>query len=191
MVFIFNGTLDNCQEKFRNATNNLILFPMQDKIYFMKDHLTVKQKKVACLIQKDIAVMRFPFNELDNLSGLTNKDVLDTTKQLFKKGFIRKYGAILRHQKAGYEKNALVVWSVPAEQTENAGNMFASFPFISHCYERKPAFREKYNIFTMLHSKDEIILSLVKDMVTATDIYDYLILESIQEYKKTSPEYFK
>ena len=164
---------------------------MQDKIYFMKDHLTVKQKKVACLIQKDIAVMRFPFNELDNLSGLTNKDVLDTTKQLFKKGFIRKYGAILRHQKVGYEKNALVVWSVPAEQTENAGNMFASFPFISHCYERKPAFREKYNIFTMLHSKDEIILSLVKDMVTATDIYDYLILESIQEYKKTSPEYFK
>ena len=80
---------------------------------------------------------------------------------------------------------------MPAEQTENAGNMFASFPFISHCYERKPAFREKYNIFTMLHSKDEIILSLVKDMVTATDIYDYLILESILEYKKTSPEYFK
>jgi len=164
---------------------------MQDKIYFMKDHLTVKQKKVACVIQKDIAVMRFPFNELGNLCGLTNKDVLDTTKQLFKKGFIRRYGAILRHQKAGYEKNALVVWSVPAEQTEKTGNMFASFPFISHCYERKPAFREKYNIFTMLHSKDEIILSLVKDMVTATNIHDYLILESIQEYKKTSPEYFK
>jgi siroheme decarboxylase len=169
----------------------LILFSMQDKICFMKDYLTVKQKKVACVIQKDIAVMRFPFNELSNLCGLTNEDVLDTTKQLLKKGFIRKYGAILRHQKAGYEKNALVVWSVPAEQTKKTGNMFASFPFISHCYERKPAFREKYNIFTMLHSKDEIILSLVKDMVTATDIHDYLILESIQEYKKTSPEYFK
>jgi hypothetical protein len=28
-------------------------------------------------------------------------------------------------------------------------------------------------------------------MVTATDIHDYLILESIQEYKKTSPEYFR
>jgi len=157
----------------------------------MKDSLTVKQKKVACVIQKDIAVMRFPFNELGNLCGLTNEEVLDTIKQLFKKGFIRKYGAILRHQKAGYEKNALVVWSVPAEQTEKTGNMFASFPFISHCYERKPAFREKYNIFTMLHSKDEIILSLVKDMAAATNIHDYLILESIQEYKKTSPEYFK
>ena len=191
MVFIFNGTLDNCQEIFRNATNNLILFSMQDKIYFMKDHLTVKQKKVACVIQKDIAVMRFPFNELGNLYGLTNEDVLDTTKQLFKKGFIRKYGAILRHQKAGYKKNALVVWSVPADQIEKAGKIFASFLFVSHCYERNPAFRKKYNIFTMLHSKDENILSLIKNMATATDINDYIILESIQEYKKISPEYFR
>ena len=191
MVFIFNGTLDNCQEIFRNATNNLILFSMQDKIYFMKDHLTVKQKKVACVIQKDIAVMRFPFNELGNLYGLTNEDVLDTTKQLFKKGFIRKYGAILRHQKAGYKKNALVVWSVPADQIEKAGKIFASFLFVSHCYERNPAFIKKYNIFTMLHSKDENILSLIKNMATATDINDYIILESIQEYKKISPEYFR
>jgi DNA-binding Lrp family transcriptional regulator len=191
VVFIFNGTLDNCQEIFRNATNNLILFSMQDKIYLMKDHLTVKQKKVACVIQKDIAVMRFPFNELGNLYGLTNEDVLDTTKQLFKKGFIRKYGAILRHQKAGYEKNALVVWSVPADQIEKAGKIFASFLFVSHCYERNPAFRKKYNIFTMLHSKDENILSLIKNMATATDINDYIILESIQEYKKISPEYFR
>ena len=163
---------------------------MQDKIYFMKDHLTVKQKKVARMIQKDIAVIRFPFNELGHLCGLTNEDVLDTTKQLLKKGFIRKFGARLRHQKAGYGKNALVVWSVPAEQIEKAGKIFASFPFISHCYERKPAFREKYNIFTMLHSKDENLLSLIKDMAIATGINDYLILESIQEYKKTSPEYF-
>ena len=191
MVFIFNGTLDNCQEIFRNATNNLILFSMQDKIYFMKDHLTVKQKKVARAIQKDIAVIRFPFNELGNLYGLTNEDVLDTTKQLFKKGFIRKYGAILRHQKAGYEKNALVVWSVPADQIEKAGKIFASFLFVSHCYERNPAFIKKYNIFTMLHSKDENILSLIKNMATATDINDYIILESIQEYKKISPEYFR
>ena len=190
VVFIFNGTLDNCQEIFRNATNNLILFSMQDKIYFMKDHLTVKQKKVACVIQKDIAVMRFPFNELGNLCGLTNEDVLDTTKQLFKKGFIRKYGAILRHQKAGYEKNALVVWSVPADQIEKAGKIFASFLFVSHCYERNPAFRKKYNIFTMLHSKDKNILSMIKEMAIATGINDYIILESIQEYKKSSPEYF-
>jgi siroheme decarboxylase len=163
---------------------------MQDKIYFMKK-LTVKQKKVARVIQKDMAVVKFPFNEIGNLCGLTYVDVLDAIKQLFKKGLIRRYGAMLRHQKAGYEKNALVVWSVPAEQTEKTGNIFASFPFISHCYERKPAFGGKYNIFTMLHSKNENILSQIKDVAMATGINDYLLLESIREYKKTSPEYFE
>jgi hypothetical protein len=84
-----------------------------------------------------------------------------------------------------------VVWSAPAGQIQKAGEIFASFSFISHCYERKPAFKKKYNIFTMLHSNDENISSLINEAATATGIHDYLILESVQEYKKTSPEYFK
>ncbi|MGP8003296.1 MAG: Lrp/AsnC family transcriptional regulator [Smithella sp.] len=175
---------------FINLINNLILFSMQDKIYDMES-LTSKQKKVARLIQKDIPVMTFPFEETGKLCELTGVEVLDTINELLKKGFIRKFGAILRHQKAGYKKNALVVWSAPAGQIQKAGEIFASFSFISHCYERKPAFRKKYNIFTMLHSKDENISSLIHEAAAATGIHDYLILESVQEYKKTSPEYFK
>jgi DNA-binding Lrp family transcriptional regulator len=116
---------------------------------------------------------------------------VNISQAFLEKGIMRKFGAILRHQKAGYGKNALVVWSVPADQIEKAGKIFASFLFVSHCYERNPAFIKKYNIFTMLHSKDENILSLIKNMATATDINDYIILESIQEYKKISPEYFR
>ena len=155
------------------------------------ESLTSKQKKVARLIQKDIPVTAFPFEETGNLCGLTGAEVLDTIRQLVKKGFIRKFGAILRHQKAGYKKNALVVWAAPAGQIQKAGEIFASFSFISHCYERKPAFKKKYNIFTMLHSNDENISLLINEAATATGIHDYLILESVQEYKKTSPEYFK
>jgi DNA-binding Lrp family transcriptional regulator len=154
------------------------------------ENLSIKQKKVASLIQKDIAVHKFPFKETGNLCGLTEEKVLEITRQLLKKGLIRKFGAVLRHQKVGYKKNALVVWSVPDEQTEETGNIFSSFSFISHCYERKPAFMNKYNVFTMLHSVDENISSLINEMVNATKIKDYLILESAKEYKKTSPEYF-
>jgi len=42
----------------------------------------------------------------------------------------------------------------------------------------------------MLHSDGRSISSLIKDMVNATGIGDYLILKSLKEYKKTSPEYF-
>jgi DNA-binding Lrp family transcriptional regulator len=152
--------------------------------------LTVKQNEVARLIQEDIQVVSSPFAEIGNACGLSAGEVLDTTKELLKKGFVRKFCAILRHQKAGYKNNALVVWSVPADQVEKTGRMLSAYRSVSHCYERKPAFQEKYNIFTMLHSQDESISLLIKDMATAIGIHDYLILESIQEYKKKSPEYF-
>jgi DNA-binding Lrp family transcriptional regulator len=152
--------------------------------------LTVKQNEVARLIQEDIQIVSSPFAEIGNACSLTAREALDTTKELLKKGFIRKFCAILRHQKAGYKNNALVVWSVPADQVEKAGKMLSASRSVSHCYERKPAFQGKYNIFTMLHSQDESISLLIKDMTTAIGIHDYLILESIQEYKKKSPEYF-
>jgi len=167
----------------------LLLFFKQDKICYM-EKLNNKEKKVARFIQGDIPLVSSPFDEIGTCCGLTADEIVNISQSFLEKGIMRKFGAILRHQKAGYEKNALVVWSVPAEQTEKTGNMFASFPFISHCYERKPAFREKYNIFTMLHSQNENILSTIKDMAIDTGINDYLVLESIQEYKKTSPEYF-
>ena len=152
--------------------------------------LTVKQNKVARLIQHDIKVVSSPFAEIGNACGLTAGEVLGAARELLQKGFIRKFCAILRHQQAGYKNNAMVVWSVPADHLEKAGQMLSASRSISHCYERNPAFQGIYNIFTMLHSQDEKISSLVKDIATAVGINDYLILESIQEYKKKSPEYF-
>jgi len=154
------------------------------------EKLTEKQNKVARLIQEDINVVNCPFAKIGHTCGLTAGEVLDTTKELLNKGFIRKFCAILRHQQAGYKNNALVVWSVPQDQVEKAGQMLAVSRSVSHCYQRNPAFQGKYNIFTMLHSQDEKISSLVKEIATATGITNYLILESIQEYKKKSPEYF-
>ena len=155
------------------------------------EKLNNKEKKVARFIQDDIPLVSSPFDEIGTCCGLTADEIVNISQSFLEKGIMRKFGAILRHQKAGYGKNALVVWSVPADQIEKAGKIFASFLFVSHCYERNPAFIKKYNIFTMLHSKDENILSLIKNMATATDINDYIILESIQEYKKISPEYFR
>jgi DNA-binding Lrp family transcriptional regulator len=152
--------------------------------------LTAAEKKVARLIQRDIPVTGRPFGELAGIHGLNKEEFLDTILKLFREGFIRKFSAILRHQKAGYTRNALVIWSVPPNQTEKAGQALAAFDGVSHCYERKPAFQNKYNLFTMLHTKDEDVLSLIKKMSEASGITDYLMLESLQEYKKTSPEYF-
>lgn len=152
--------------------------------------LTSKIMKVASLLQGDIQLQSRPFQKIADYCNLTEKEILNTIKKLSRKGYMRKFGAVLRHNKIGYEKNALIIWSIPQDKIEKAGNIFASFPFISHCYERNPAFESKYNLFTMLHSKSEDMTSLINKMAASIDIHDFLIMESLREYKKTSPEYF-
>ena len=153
--------------------------------------LTVAEKKVARLIQIDIPLVSRPFRETGKACGLNEEEVLNITRRLRQEGYIRRFCAILRHQKAGYTRNALVLWSVPPEQMEKAGKILAAFSFISHCYERKPAFQNKYNLFSMLHTQNENIGSIINKMAESINSHDFLILESTQEYKKISPEYFK
>ncbi|PKN68555.1 MAG: Lrp/AsnC family transcriptional regulator [Deltaproteobacteria bacterium HGW-Deltaproteobacteria-10] len=154
------------------------------------EKLTAAEKKVARLIQRDIPLVKRPFQETGRACDLNEAEVLNITRHLQKEGYIRRFAAILRHQKAGYTRNALLVWSVPPDQIEEAGKVLAAFPFISHCYERKPAFQNKYNLFTMLHTQNENIELIIKQMAQSINSNDYAILESLQEYKKISPEYF-
>jgi siroheme decarboxylase len=149
------------------------------------------QKLIAArILQSDIPLTAKPFSEIADICGLQSNDLMSWIKELSQKGIIRKCGAVLRHQKAGYHKNALVMWAVPVDAIENAGRLFAALSFISHCYERKPAFQNKYNLFTMLHAQDDDISSLLNTMSQLINHKEFLILESLQEYKKTSPEYF-
>jgi DNA-binding Lrp family transcriptional regulator len=152
--------------------------------------LTIPEKNALQVLQKDLTIIDRPFTAIANASGLTTVQLIDLLKKLSAGGILRKFGAILRHQKAGYRKNALVVWSIPSETIEEAGQALASLAFISHCYERRPAFQNKYNLFTMLHAQSDDIASLVGRMCQQINCCDYLILDSLQEYKKTSPEYF-
>jgi len=148
------------------------------------------QTKLARLIQKDIDAVSRPFETIAQKLEIAESAVIQSIKKLSRDGLIRKFGAILRHNKAGYKTNALIVWSVAANQVENIGNFFSSLPFVSHCYERNPSFRNKYNLFTMIHSQAEDIDSLAQELSASSKINDFLILKSIEEYKKTSPEYF-
>ena len=153
--------------------------------------LNEAQQKVSRLIQHHLDASPYPFDAIARACGLTGAEVLATIQHLIEKKIIRRFGAILGHRKAGLTKNALVVWSVPTPLMEKTGKAFAAFPFVSHCYERKPAFQDKYNCFTMIHSSSDDVSFLARKISEATGISDYLILESVEEYKKTSPEYFK
>lgn len=149
-----------------------------------------KEIKAAGILQQDIPLVSRPFAQIAQICRMDHDALQNWIKSLCQTGIIRKFGAILRHQKAGYGQNALVTWAVPPDAMEQAGRLFAALPYISHCYERKPAFQDRYNLFTMLHAQDDQMISRIHSMAQLIACNDFLILESVQEYKKSSPEYF-
>jgi hypothetical protein len=67
----------------------------------------------------------------------------------------------------------------------------ASFPEVSHCYQR-PVYPDwPFSLFTMVHGHDVgQVESCVARMSAATGLTDYRVLYSSTEYKKRRVRYF-
>lgn len=152
--------------------------------------LTDEERIIGRLIQRDIAMTKRPYQEIAAQTGMTEQEVLNRIRQMRERGLIRKFGAVVRHREAGFTGNAMVVWAVPEDRCEQVGQVLSSFPEITHCYERSPAFEGKYNLFSMIHLRQQDIEEKIEAISAATGIQDYLILTSEEEFKKSSMEYF-
>ena len=141
-------------------------------------------------LQGDLPVERRPFRAVASRAGMSEETVLDTIGAMVQQGIIRKIGAILRHQRAGITRNAMVVWAVPVERTEETGTVFASCKEITHCYERCPPFQGRYNLFTMIHAGEGKLEGVIAKISEQAGISDYQVLLSEEEFKKSSMEYF-
>jgi DNA-binding Lrp family transcriptional regulator len=147
------------------------------------------EKKIVNLIQNDIPLAKSPFKSIGEQAELSEEKVLAIIGRLIERGIVRKFGAILRHQKAGFTRNAMIVWAAPQEKIDAAGRALASFREVTHCYERTPPFAEKYTLFSMVHCREGEQKVILKKLSVAAGIKDFKILTSEEEYKKISMEY--
>jgi DNA-binding Lrp family transcriptional regulator len=152
--------------------------------------MTDEERKICRLIQRDLDLTSRPYRDIAAQTGIAEQDVLSTIKSLLQRGLIRKFGAIVRHREAGFTGNAMIVWAVPEDRCEQVGQVLSSFPEITHCYQRSPAFEEKYNLFSMIHLRQQSIEKKIEAISAATGIQDYQVLMSEEEFKKSSMEYF-
>ena len=153
--------------------------------------LTDLEKKVIAAIQGDIPITEQPYLQIADSLSISEKDLLETLSGLCKKGMIRRFGATLRHQRSGFEANAMAAWQVDEDRIAEVGKKMASFNQVSHCYRRNPSTAWPYNLYTMIHAKDEASCrKIVRKMAEDTATETYTLLFSRRELKKTSMEYF-
>ena len=163
----------------------------------------VKQSPARILSSSDRARIRIACTDIPHTLtpfkdwGVSDEELRDDLAQKR----MRRFGAILRHQDAGFAHNAMVCFGLderreacpePAEGTrDERGIVLAQKPYISHCYER-PAFEGfPYTLYVMMHAQSAAELEQhIKEAAESIGNPDYAVLNSVRELKKTSFAFF-
>jgi siroheme decarboxylase len=158
----------------------------------MSEVLSDQEKQVIAAIQGDMAVVSQPYQGIADQLGMDEAQLLLVLRDLVRRGVIRRFGATLRHQKSGFQSNAMVAWRVDESRIDQVGKTMAGFRAVSHCYRRDPTDQWPYNLYTMLHGKDEnACRQTARKMAAKAEVDEYEMLFSRRELKKTSMKYFK
>lgn len=153
--------------------------------------LTDFEVEVIKELQEDLPLTPRPFDGMAQRLGITVGRLFEYAADFQRRGVMRRYSAVLHHRRAGFKANAMIVWRVPPERSEEVGRIMASHPAVSHCYER-PTFPDwPYSHFSMVHATSrEQCEEIGQELAAMTGIEDRLLLYSTREYKKTRVRYF-
>lgn len=153
--------------------------------------MTESQTRIIRALQDGLPLSEEPFSEIARNAGVSEAELLAQLQAWKSDGTIRRFGAILHHQLAGFSVNAMGVWNVPDAQIENFGRTASEFAAVSHCYQRPRFSGFEYNLYTMIHGRSKKECEEIAQGISEkTGITDYMLLYTTAEFKKSSPVYF-
>ena len=149
------------------------------------------EKPVIRELQEDLPLELRPFDAMSQRLSISNQQLFQLAADFEERKIMRRFSAVLHHRRSGFRANAMIVWQVPSERSEEVGMIMAQHSAVTHCYER-PTFPDwPYTHFTMVHATTpEGCEEIAEEISQSTQITDNLMLYSTREYKKTRVRYF-
>lgn len=145
----------------------------------------VDDREILKNLSSDFPLVKKPYEFLAKKMGIKENDLISALKRMKKEGKLRRIAAILNHKMVSYLYNGMVVWKVKEDEVEEKGRIMASFPEVSHCYEREKSELWDYNLYTMIHTRNEKeFFEKIKEISERTNIKDYKVFLSKREFKK-------
>lgn len=150
------------------------------------------ERAILRIAQADLPDSLTPYADMAAQTGSTEEEVLALLQELRESGAIRRFGASIKHQRTGWNVNAMVAWIVERERVEEVGTKASEHDHVSHCYYRPSSAEDwPYELYTMVHARsNEECTKVIEELRAMTGLGDYLVLTSIRELKKCSPTYF-
>lgn len=156
-----------------------------------KPPLTEQDIRFIRILQEDLPLLEIPFAVFAEQAEATEEELFAWAKKMEHLGYMRRFAAILHHRNAGFKANAMVVWEVPMEQVDSAGEQMALFREVSHCYRRPVYPNWPYPLFTMVHAETySSCMEVVKRIEERVGPFPHKNLFSTKEYKKIRVKYF-
>ena len=114
------------------------------------------------------------------------KEELGKLKRDLRLGKIRRFGAIVSHQKLRFNHNALVAWKRSSPDNKLSAALKEK-EYLSHIYLRKSRRLWPYSLYTMVHAKTKGELSLfIEQLSRLLNCRDFRVLNTVRELKKIS-----
>ena len=150
-----------------------------------------EEKAVIRELQEDLPLIPRPFDDMARRLSMTTDQLYALAQEFQERKIMRRYSTVLHHRRSGFRANAMIVWKVPPERSEEVGMLMAEHPAVTHCYER-PTFPDwPYTHFSMVHATtQEGCEEVAGEIGASTGITDRMLLYSTREYKKTRVRYF-
>jgi siroheme decarboxylase len=146
-----------------------------------------RDRRLVAILAASLPIAAEPFAPVAARLGISQQDVVDSIADLMRRGIVRRFGGVLKHDKAGFRNNAMVAFEVPASLCRKAGSAVAAFPFVTHCYRRKTCKDWPYSLYAMVHakSKGELERNIAK-LRRTVGFREMIVLPTVREFKKTT-----
>ncbi|MBD5553248.1 MAG: Lrp/AsnC family transcriptional regulator [Desulfovibrio sp.] len=150
------------------------------------------ERRALAIVESDLPDSLTPFADIAQACGMTEAEVLGLLQRLRETGAIRRFGASIRHQRAGWGHNAMVAWAATREQADACALDLTANQFVSHAYFRPASAPDwPYTFYTMVHGRSEAeCANVIAGLATSWPDLEYAVLRSQRELKKTSMIYF-
>ncbi len=156
-----------------------------------KPPLTEQDIRLIRVMQEDLPMLEIPYAVWAEQAETTEEEFFAWARKMEHLGYMRRFAAILHHRNAGFKANAMVVWELPQEQVDAAGEQMALFREVSHCYRRPVYPNWPYPLFTMIHAETHsACMDVVKRIEEKAGTFPHKSLFSTKEYKKIRVKYF-
>lgn len=154
--------------------------------------LDAVDRSLVAALDDGIPLEHAPYAVLGAKTGMTASQVIDRLGAWLHAGIVRRIGTVVRHRSVGYRSNAMVVWDVPDDVASALGHRAARHPAVTLCYRRARAAGWPYNLYCMLHGREQdVVRAAIRDVTAAAglDAYESATLFSLRCFTQRGARY--